>query len=76
MPKYETIVACRVSLGIFKAKTRPENICFSRPSLGLKNIKGISVRVHECVHECVRITKLQKGRKKSRESRKIQDFVE
>lgn len=42
---------------MFRAKAKPGNICFSRPDLGLNNIKDMSI----CVHECVRITKFQEG---------------
>ena len=39
MPKNETIVACGVRLGMFRAKARPGNICFSCLSLELRIIK-------------------------------------
>lgn len=61
--KNETIVASGVSLGMFRAKVSPGNICFSRPGKGLKNIKSTNV------HECVRIMKLTIFEKKSRLSR-------
>lgn len=38
-----------VVIGMFKAKARLGNVCFSRPGLGVKvNIKSLSVDVHEC----------------------------
>ena len=52
VPKNEIIVACGMSLGMFRAKARPGNNCFSRPDLGFKNIKSMN-----CVHKCVRVSR-------------------